>query len=47
MADEPVWRELLSASNSLIIREYTGNFAHLVRPGATLQPNNPHLFSGF
>jgi hypothetical protein len=27
LADGAVWRELLSASNSLIIRENTGNFS--------------------
>jgi hypothetical protein len=47
LADEAVWCELLSASNSLIIRENTGNFRHLGHPGAALQPNKLYLLSGF
>jgi hypothetical protein len=47
MADEAVWRELLSASNSLIIRENTGNFRDFGRLGVELGPNKPCLLSSF
>jgi hypothetical protein len=47
VADEAVWREPLSAANSLIIRENTGNSRDLGRPEADLQAKKPCLLSGF
>jgi hypothetical protein len=47
VADGAVWRELLSGSNSLIIRENTGNFRDFGGLGVGLRPNNPCVLSGF
>src|ERR1039458_5287572 len=47
MADDAVRCELLSASNSLIIRENTGNFRDFGRLRAELQPKKPRLLWGF
>ena len=47
MADDAVLCELLSASNSLIIRENTGNFRDFGRLGVELGPNKSCLLSGF
>jgi hypothetical protein len=47
VADDAVLCELLSASNSLIIRENTGNFRDFGRLGVELGPNKSCLLSGF
>src|ERR1019366_6775970 len=47
VADDAVLCELLSALNSLIIRENTGNFRDFAGPGAELGPNKSCLLSGF
>jgi len=47
VADGAVWRELPSGSNSLIIRENTGNFRDFGRLVVELRPNEPYLLSGF
>ena len=47
MADGGVRCELLSTSNSLIIRENTGNFRDFGRLGVELGPNKSCLLSGF
>jgi len=41
-----VSRELLSASNSLIIGENTGNIRDFGRLGADLKPKNSSILSG-
>ncbi len=46
-ADSAVRCELLSASNSLIIRENTGNSRDFDSLGVDLQPEKPCLLSGF
>ena len=47
VADDAVCCERLSASNSLIIRENTGNFRDFSPPGADLEPKKPHILLGF
>ena len=47
MVDDAVLCELLSASNSLIIRENTGNFHDFGRFGAEAQSKKLRLLSGF
>jgi hypothetical protein len=47
VADEAVWREPLSAANSLIIRENTGNFRDFDPLEAELQPKRSRPLSGF
>jgi hypothetical protein len=47
LADDAVWCELLSASNSLIIRENTGNIRDFDHLGVELNRNKPCLLSGF
>jgi hypothetical protein len=47
MVDDAVLCELLSASNSLIIRENTGNFRDFDRLGVELGPNKSCVLSGF
>ena len=47
LADDAVQCELLSASNSLIIRENTGNFRDFDRLGVELGPNKSCLLWGF
>jgi hypothetical protein len=47
VADDAVLCELLSASNSLIIRENTGNFRDFDRLGVEAGPNTSCLLSGF
>jgi hypothetical protein len=47
LADDAVWCELLSGSNSLIIRENTGNIRDFDHLGVELNPNKPCLLPGF
>jgi hypothetical protein len=47
VADDAVLCELLSASNSLIIRENTGNYRDFGRLGVELGPNKSCLLWGF
>jgi len=47
LADGAVWCELLSALDSLIIRENTGNFRDFGCLGLDLHLKKPHLPSGF
>jgi hypothetical protein len=47
VADDAVCCELLSASNSLIIWEDTGNFRDVGRLEADLRPKKPSLLSLF
>ena len=47
VADDAVCCKLPSASNSLIIRENTGNFRDFGRLGVELGPNKPCLLSSF
>jgi hypothetical protein len=47
LADDAVRRELLSGSNSLIIRDNTGNFSDFGRLGAELGPDKLCLLSRF
>jgi hypothetical protein len=46
LPDDAVSCELLSASNSLIIRENTGNIRDFGRFGADLKPKNSSILSG-
>ena len=47
MVEDAGWSELISAINSLIIRENTGNYRNFGRPRAALQPNKLYLLAGF
>jgi hypothetical protein len=47
LADEAVWREPLSASNSLIIREKTGKFVDFGPRGLDPQRKKTRFIAGF